>query len=82
MKKFGDRGQELKKILSFYGSMIRDLDYLQNFNFFFTHSKDNTTIEIIGKTLVNILNEEKKSQYKDDRVIKFLEVIIEKIETD
>jgi hypothetical protein len=62
LKKFGDRGQELKKILSFYGSMIRDLDYLQNFNFFFTHSKDDTTIETIGKKLGNILSEENKNQ--------------------
>jgi len=48
-KKFGDRGQELKKILSFYGSMIKDMEYLKNFNFFITHSKVDTTIENIGK---------------------------------
>jgi hypothetical protein len=62
LKKFSDRGQELKKIVSFYGSMIRDLDYLQNFNFFFTYSKDDTTIEKIGKILGNILSEENKNQ--------------------
>ena len=70
MKKFGDRGQELKKILSFYGSMIRDLDYLQNFNFFFTHSKDDTTIKEVGVILVDLLKTENDTtRNKDESLI-------------
>ncbi len=51
--------------------MIKDLNSnLKEFNFFITHSKDDTTIKEVGVQLVDLLNSENEtSRNKDESLI-------------
>jgi hypothetical protein len=41
----GARGEGLKEILNLYSQMIDDSDYIESFNFFFSHVDKDVTIE-------------------------------------
>ncbi len=59
----GTRGEGLKEILNLCSQMIDDSDYIESFNFFFSHVDKDVTIENLTariKDIYELLNQREK----------------------
>jgi hypothetical protein len=79
-KRFGARGEDLKEILNFYAQMIVDSRNIDYFNFFFSHVDKNVKIENLKARIKDILHYLNVKEKTNERLVKFLEVIIERAE--
>ena len=51
----GARGEGFKEILNYYAQMIVDSDYIEYFNFVFTHVDKGVKIENLRALIIDIL---------------------------
>jgi hypothetical protein len=79
-KRLGARGEGFKEILNFYAQMIVDSRKINYFNFFFSHVDKNVKIENLKAKIIDILEQLNPKEKLNDRLVKFLEVIIERAE--
>jgi hypothetical protein len=79
-KKLGAKGENLKEILTFYSQMVVDSDYLEYFNFFFSHVDEGVTIQNLTARIVDIHKQLNAKELQNDRLVLFLKVIIRKAE--
>jgi hypothetical protein len=79
-KKIGARGESLKEILTFYSQMVYDSAYLDYFNFFFSHVDKGVKIENLTARIKDILQQLNPKELQNERLVKFLQVIIIKAE--
>jgi hypothetical protein len=81
-KKFGARGESIKIILNFYAQMITDSEIIERFNFFFTHVDEGMGMKQIAAIFNDILDKLTQRERDNERLVKFLEVIIDKADSD
>jgi hypothetical protein len=79
-KKLGARGETFKEILNYYAHMIVDSGYIEYFNFVFTHVDKDVKIENLRAKIMYILDNLNPKEKFNDRLVKFLEVIISRFE--
>jgi hypothetical protein len=77
-KRLGARGEGFKEILNFYAQMIVDSRKISYFNFFFSHVDKDVKIENLKARIVDILDQLNPKEKLNDRLVKFLEVIIDR----
>jgi hypothetical protein len=71
-KKLGARGESFKEILNYYAHMIVDSDYIEYFNFVFTHVDKDVKIENLRAKIMDILDNLNPKEKFNDRLVKFL----------